>query len=89
MEILTNFDFDTSEVENASVSLVNGTQTLRYYMDRELWAKRTASWGVWGPGKKLGLNQFLDDFRFVNFDFEGSEVEKASVRLLHETQTLR
>ena len=60
---MAKFDFDHSVVEKSSVSWVNETQTLRYYMDRGLWAKRTGSRCVWGLRKKLRRNRLFGRFQ--------------------------
>ena len=48
-------------------------------MDRHDFAQRTASECVRGPGKKLCRDLILADLKILNFDFDDSEVEKASL----------
>ena len=47
-------------------------------MDRHDFAQGTASECVRGPGNKLSRDQILADLKILKFDFDDSEVEKAS-----------
>ena len=78
---MAKFDFDHSEVEKSSVSWVNETQTLRYHMGGQLWAKRTASKCVWMLRNKFRQNDFLTDFRFVQLWLWGVGGRKGKCQL--------
>ena len=70
-EILTilNFDSDPPRHNWRLPLLTCLTQKVEYCMDRGLWAKRTGSECVRGPGNKLGLNEILADLKILNFVF--------------------
>ena len=55
-------------------------------MDGQLWAKRRGSKCVRGPRENWGRKFILTDFRIGDFDFNHSEVEKASATKVIETK---
>ena len=79
-EILTilNFDSDPPRHNWRLPLLTCLTQKVEYCMDRGLWAKRTGSECVRGPGNKLGLNQIFEILKILNFDFNPPEAQLAT-----------
>ena len=58
-------------------------------MDGQLWAKRTTSKCVRGMRENLGRKFIFTNFRNGEFDFDPSEVEKASATKVIETRNPR